>query len=264
MPKKNGKLRPIIRSFLTKSVYKQTVFQNGDSQVSKTIYNGQQLGCLHRSDGCISSCSDTSDIQKISLVYVRTAGLSVHSLTVRNVPKFMCLHTINGYNSSTLTSMCRISLSIPRRLANKRSDSQSTYLSHKIHSSNGTKSGFHTKSKEIRFDINTTIHLYRYGISNSTEDSQSSSEPSKSSYSDHQNNSFSDSSFDTNFSFSFGQTQCSSRLYSSRQTAFTTSANVRIIGLKTPYSSIRSSSYDQQYDQIPFKMVDEKVIFSHS
>ena len=115
-------------------------------------------------------------------------------------------------------------------------------LLHKIHSSNGTKSGFHTKSKEVRFDTNTTIHIYRYGISNSTENSQSSSEPSKNSYSDHQNNSFSDSGFSMNFPFSFGQTQCSSRLNSFRQIAFTTSAYMPIIGLETSHFSIRSSS----------------------
>ena len=43
---------------------------------------------------------------------------------------------------------------------------------------------------------------------------------------------------------------------STGQTAFTTSANVPVIGLETSYSSIRSSVYDQQYDQIPFEMVD--------
>ena len=80
-----------------------------------------------------------------------------------------------------LMNVCRISLPIPRRLANKRSDSQSAYLSHKIHTSNGTKSGFHTESKEVRFDTKARIHLYtcRYGISNSTENSQSTSEPVK-------------------------------------------------------------------------------------
>ena len=51
--------------------------------------------------------------------------------------------------------------------------------------------------------------------------------------------------------------QCSSRLNSSRQIAFMTSANVPFIGLETSYFSSRSSGYDQQYDQIPFKMVDE-------
>ena len=169
----------------------------------------------------------------------------------------MDFHTINECNSSTLTTTCLISLPIPRRLANKRSDSQSTYLSHKIHSSKGTKSGFHTKSREVRFDTNTAIHIYRYGISNSAGNSQSTSGLSKSSYSDHQNNSLSDSSFSTNFPFSFGQTQCSSRFNSSRQIAFMTSANVPVIGLETSHSSISSSSYDQQYDQIPFEMVNE-------
>ena len=146
---------------------------------------------------------------------------------------------------------------VPRWLANKRSDLQSTYLSHKIHSSNGTKSGFYTKSKEVRFDTNTRIHLYRHGISNSALYSQSTTGPSKSSYPDYQNNSLSDSDFGMNFHFSFGQTQCSSRLNSSRQTAFTTSANVPIIGLETSYSSHRSSGYDQPYDQSPLEMMDE-------
>ena len=149
-------------------------------------------------------------------------------------------------------------------MTNKRSVAQSTYRSHKIYTSNGKESGLHTKSKDVRFDTNTTIHIYRYGISNSAEYSQSSSGSSKSSYSDHQNNPFSDSGFGTNFPFYFGQTQCSSKLNSSRQIAFTTSArprNVPVIGLETSYSSSRSSGYDQQYDQIPFKMVDEHQSF---
>ena len=53
VPKKNGKLRPVINIFFAKSVCKQTAFQDGVSQVSKTVDNGQRLGCLHRSDGCI-------------------------------------------------------------------------------------------------------------------------------------------------------------------------------------------------------------------
>ena len=92
-------------------------------------------------------------------------------------------HKINGSNSSPLTSTCHISLPIPGRLAKKRSDSLSTNLSHTILSSNGTKSRFHTKSKEVRFDTSTEIHLYRYGISDSTEHSQGTSRSSGNSYS---------------------------------------------------------------------------------
>ena len=42
-------------------------------------------------------------------------------------------------------------------------------------------------------DSSTTIHIYRYGVSNSAKNSQSSSRSSKRSYSDHQNNSLPDS-----------------------------------------------------------------------
>ena len=109
----------------------------------------------------------------------------------------------------------------------------------------------------VRFDTSTKVHIYRYGISHSAGNSQSTSGPSKGSYSDYQNISLSDSSFRTNFPFSFGHTQCSSRFDYSRQIAFTSSANVPVIGLETSHSSTRSSSYDQQYHQIPFEMVDE-------
>ena len=104
--------------------------------------------------------------------------------SVRNAPKSVDFHETYECNNSTFTTTCRISIPIPRRLANKRSDTQLTYLSHKIHDSNGTESGLHTKSKEVRFDTNTTILIYRYGISNLSENSQSSSGSSESSYSD--------------------------------------------------------------------------------
>ena len=39
--KKETKVMPSNRSFPAKSVYKQTAFQDGDSQVSKTVDNGQ-------------------------------------------------------------------------------------------------------------------------------------------------------------------------------------------------------------------------------
>ena len=65
-----------------------------------------------------------------------------------------------------------------------------------------------------------------------------------------------DSSLSRNFPFSFGQTQCSSRLCSPRQTSFTTASNVSLICLETSYFSSQSSGSDQQYDWISFEMVD--------
>ena len=59
-----------------------------------------------------------------------------------------------------------------------------------------------------------------------------------------------------NFSFSFGEAQCSSKLRSPRQTSFTTTSNVSLICLETSYSSSRSSNSDQQYDSVSYEIVD--------
>ena len=59
-----------------------------------------------------------------------------------------------------------------------------------------------------------------------------------------------------NFPFSFGQTQCSSRLRSPRQSSFTTTSNVSLICLETSHSTSRSSSSNQQHDSISFEMLE--------
>ena len=73
VPKKNGKLRLIIDLSLLNR-YIEKVFQDGDSQVCKTIDETQRLGCLQRSDRCIPSCSDTSSVQKVSSIRLRRSG----------------------------------------------------------------------------------------------------------------------------------------------------------------------------------------------
>ena len=166
----------------------------------------------------------------------------------------MDFHQTNGCNSSALTSTCHLVVSVPRRLAYKRSNSQQTSISHNILPSNCAKSRVHSKSKEVRFDTSPEIHVYRDGISDTTKHrvpadgidsllltiltirlflSQTQS-------------------FGMNFPFSFGQAQCSGIhvLRSPRQTSFTAASNV------TSYSSSQSSGSDQQYDSIPFEMVD--------
>ena len=156
----------------------------------------------------------------------------------------MDFHQINGCNSSALASACHIPVSVLRRLADKRFVSQPHNISHNLLPSNHTKSRFHTKSKEVRFDTSTEIHVYRHGISNTAKYSHGTSRLSRFSYFDYQDMSFSDSSFGKTFAFSFGQTQGSSRLHSPRQTSLTTSANVSIICLGTSYSSPGSSGSD--------------------
>ena len=61
----------------------------------------------------------------------------------------------------------------------------------------------------------------------------------------------------TNFLFSFGQTQCSSRFCSPRQTSLTSPANVSSVCLETSYSTSRSIDPDHRSDSISLTMVDE-------
>ena len=84
-PEKEWKVTSCNRSFSTKSVHKETTTQDGDSQASTTVDTGQ-LGCLHRSDRCLSTRSDSSSIQEVHSVLVRRSGLLIHGLTFRNVP----------------------------------------------------------------------------------------------------------------------------------------------------------------------------------
>ena len=113
-PEKESKVRSGNRSFSAKSVHKEATIQDGDSQVSTTVDIGQYLGCLHRPDRCLPTCSDSSSIQEISSVHVRRSGLPSHGLTFRNVPKSVDFHQTNGHNSWTLASTCHLIISEPR------------------------------------------------------------------------------------------------------------------------------------------------------
>ena len=168
----------------------------------------------------------------------------------------MDFNQINGRNSIAPTSTCHFSFSIPRRLADKRSDSQSTTISDKILPLSSTRSRFHSKSKEFRIDTSSEFHVHRHGISDTAKFSQGPSRPSRGPKFDYQISSFLQSSIGTNFPFSFGQTQCSSRFCSPRQTSLTTSANESFVCLETSLSSSRTSDHDRQYDSISFELVD--------
>ena len=107
------------------------------------------------------------------------------------------------------------------------------------------------------FDTSPEIYIYRDGISDTTEYSEGTRGWSRIPTSDYQSFSFPISSFGTNFPFSYGQTQCSSRFSSPRQTTLTSASDVSFVCLETTHSPNRSLHFDKQHDLIPFKMVDQ-------
>ena len=72
---------------------------------------------------------------------------------------FVEFYQTDGRYSSALASTCHLGISVPRRLAYKRSNLQSATISHNILPSNCTKSRFYSKSKEVRFDTSPEPHF---------------------------------------------------------------------------------------------------------
>ena len=200
--KKNGKLRPVIDlSLLNQYINKQHFKMETVKSVRQSIMANDWAVSIYLTDAYIHVPIHPISRKYLRLVYEHQ--IFQYTALPFRMSLSVDFHDINGSNSSALMTTCHISLPISRRLAYKRSDSQSTSLSHKILPSNGTKSRFHTKSKEVRFNTSTEMHLYRYGISDSTKHSQGTSRPSRNSYSDYQNNSLSDSKFRHEISFLF-------------------------------------------------------------
>ena len=246
-----------IRPVFIKPLHRETSIQNGDSQIGKTSDETQRLGCLHRFNRCISTCADTSSIQEVSSFRTRRSSISLFGPTVRNVPKSVNFLETDGRYCSFSTPTCHISFSIPRRLADKKSDLQPSDFSDKDLHSNYSKPRFSAKSQEVRPLSCSEIHLHRYGISDATKFSQGSSGSCTEPNSNNQENNVSKTCIGTNFPFSFGQTQCCSRPCSPGQTALTSSSDVPAVSLETSYSSSRSPDLDKRHDSISLTMVDK-------
>ena len=168
----------------------------------------------------------------------------------------MDFHQADGHYSSA-SSTHHLGFSIPRRLANKRSDSQSVNISDKILPSNYSDSRFYSKPKEIGINTCSEFHVHRHGIFDPAKFSQGPVGTSRDLNADYQINSVRQTSIGTNFPFSFGQTQCSSRFCFPRQTSRTSPTNLSSVCLETTHSTSGSSHHNQRYELISFTMVDE-------
>ena len=238
--KKERKVTFDNRPFFIKLIHRKTSIQNGNSQIGKTSDETQRLGCLHILNRCIPTRADTSSIQEVSSLCTRRSSISLFGPTVRNVPKSVNFFETDGRYCSFSAPTCHISFSIPRRLADKKSDSQPTDYSDKLLHSNYPKPRLSAKYQEVGFLSYSEIHLHMYGISDATKFSQGSNGSCTEPNSNNQENNVSQTCIGTNFPFPFGQTQCCSRPCSPRQTALTSSSGVPAVCLETSYSSSRS------------------------
>ena len=99
----------------------------------------------------------------------------------------MDFYQIDGRYRSPSTSAYHLSFSVPRPLANKKSDSQSITVSDKILPSSNSESRFYSKPKKVQINTCSEFHIHRHGISDTAEFSQGSSGTSPNPNIDYQN-----------------------------------------------------------------------------
>ena len=217
VPKRNGKLRPVINiSLLNLYIRKQPFKMEIVKSVRQSIVINDWAVSIDLTDAYLHVPIHPQSRKYLRFVYEDR----IFQFTAFRMSLSLWIFTkLMDVIASHLRQRSISVFPYLRRLADKRSDSQSTTFSDDILPSSGTKSRFHSKSKEVRFDIISEIHVNRHRISDTKKYSQGSSRPSQCYNSDYQNSSFPQSSFGTNFPFSFGQTQCSSRFCSPRQSS---------------------------------------------
>ena len=211
VPKKNGKLCPVIDlSLLDQYIEKQPLKMETVKSVWQLILVNDWADSIDRTDAY-----QLVPIHPHSRKYL-------HFMFENQVFQFTALsfgmslsvdfYQTDGRSQGSFAWTFHLTFSIPRRLALKRSNMQLTYMSHNILPTDSWKSRVHSKLK-VKFDTSSAIHLHRNGISDTTEYSQGTTRSHRTPTSDYQTISNLDSSYSTNFPFSFGQTQYSSRQF---------------------------------------------------
>ena len=257
IPKKNGKLWPIIDlSLLKRYIKKESFKMETVKSVRKLMLNNNWAVSIDLTNSYLHI-----PIHPRSRKYLRFAYedqiLQFTALPFRMSLSWWIFTKLMGVIALHLRHPHHLGVSIPRRLANKRSDSQSINISNKILPSSLSDSRFYSKPKEISINSQSEFHAHRHGISDPGKFSQGPMGMSRDLNTDYQFNSVMQTSIGKNFPFCFGQTQCSSRFCFPRQTALTSPANVSFVCLEATYSTPRSSDHNQRHDSIPFTIVDE-------
>ena len=170
--KKEWKVTFDHRPFFIEPIHKETVFQNGNGQVGKTSDKTQRLGCLHRLNGCIPTCSDTSSIPEVSSFRSRRSGLSLHGLIGMSLSPLIfskLMDVIAAFLGQRAISVFPyLDDWLIKNLIRNRLITQTRFCIQTI------QSRFSAKSQEIGSLSFSEIHLYRHGISDATKFSQGS------------------------------------------------------------------------------------------
>ena len=168
VPKTNGRLHPVIDlSLLNHYIHKQHFKMETVKSVRQSIMYNDWAVSIDLKDAYLHV-----PIHPISRKYLRFVyDHQAFQFTVLPFRMSLSLWVFTKLMNVIATHLrpCTISLFPYPDEWLIRDLMRNQHRSHQIYSSNGSESRLHSKSKEVKFDSNTTIHIYRYGISNSAK-----------------------------------------------------------------------------------------------
>ena len=257
--KKERKNEADHRSFYSKQICDDSKFQNGNPKESQKFHSAQRLGLFIRPNGCIFACPDSSCISKIPSLLSKRQDLSIQGSSLRSIHEPICLHSSYDNNSFSPSQERYQSVPVSRRLAVKES---------KLSSSVGTQTFYHPsdhiigsdyQSGKIRTDSIPKLRIHRDGISHSGQYSQSSSRQDSLFTTNNQTFPSQKESSCQTIPFSFGKTQCSSRLHNTRETSSQTFTNVSPSTVETTHLSSSLPNSDISKHQTSSSLVEQST-----
>ena len=254
--KKEWKTQADHRSIHSKQICFCPEFQDGNTEESEECHSSKRLGIFVGLDGRLFACPYSSKVTQIPSFHSKRPSVSFQSAPIRSFDQSLHFHSPHDSHCDISKEKSYNSSSLSRRLVVKKSISSNSVGTQTFHYSANHIFGTDHQSRKIRSDSHTNVHLYRNGISNSYEYSQSSTSQSSNSIRNGQEILSENLCISPRIPFSFGTTQCSSRLCNARQITSQTITNVSACSMEATNITASTSNKVDGGCSTPSKLVE--------
>ena len=254
--KKEWKTQADHRFIHSKQICFCPEFQDGNTEESEECHSSKRLGIFVGLDGRLFACPYSSKVTQIPSFHSKRPSVSLQSAPIRSFDQSLHFHSPHDNHCDISKEKSYNSSSLSRRLVVKKSISSNSVGTQTFHYSANHIFGTDHQSRKIRSDSHTNVHLYRNGISNSYEYSQSSTSQNSNSIRNGQEILSENLCISPRIPFSFGTTQCSSRLCNARQITSQTITNVSACSMEATNITASTSNKVDGGCSTPSKLVE--------
>ena len=253
VPKKNGKLRPVIDlSTLNQHIQPQPFKMETAKSIRQSILLKDWAVSIDLTNAYLHIL-----IYRQSRKYLRftfcQSGIPIQGTQSFGMSLSVDFHKTDGHYRGSSSSTLHLSLSFDdwliKDLPRQKLISQTIVCLHTMQTL-----GF--IPRKVRFDPISEIHPYRHGIPDPSQYRQSTTSSQGISALDRKSISDSHSRLGLNLPFSIGETQCCSRFSGSRSPSFISASDVPAVSVETPHTSLGSPNSNYKFDPLSPEMVD--------